>query len=170
MTQQPSWSDKYEQELVPVIFNPWSHRTVATAKPQKGEHILDVACGTGIVARNVAPFVAPEGKVVGVDTNPDMLATARSLPSPSDITIQWVQGDAQQLPFADNTFDITLCQGGLQFIPDRHAALQELHRVLKPGGRMVLMIFREIQYAPGFAILAEKVASYVAPSMIESII
>lgn len=169
MTQQLSWADKYEQELVPAIFEPWSHSTISVAEPQKGEYVLDIACGTGIVARNVAQCIDSGGKVVGVDSNPEMLATARSLPSPPDVTIQWVEGDAQHLPFAEAIFDIILCQGGLQFIADQYAALQEMHRVLKPGGRMVLMIFREIQYAPAFAILAEKIAPYAAPRMIKSI-
>ncbi|HEY7414063.1 MAG TPA: class I SAM-dependent methyltransferase [Ktedonobacteraceae bacterium] len=169
MTHPLSWADKYEQELIPAIFDPWSHSTIATAEPQKGEYVLDVACGTGVVARNIASYLGPQGKVVGLDSNPEMLATARSLPSPSGATIQWIEGFAQRLPFARATFDITLCQGGLQFISDQHAALQEMYRVLKPGGRIVLMIFREIQYAPAFAILAETIASYAAPLMIQSI-
>ncbi len=169
MTQQPSWADKYEQELVPTIFHPWSHSTIAMAEPQKGEYVLDVACGTGIIARNMASYVGPQGKVVGLDSSPEMLATARSLSSPSGTTIQWIEGYAQHLPFATATFDIAVCQGGLQFISDQQAALQEMYRVLKPGGRMVLMIFREIQYAPAFAILADTIASYAAPLMIRSI-
>ena len=170
MTQQLFWADKYEQELVPAIFDPWSHSTIAMAEPQKGEYVLDVACGTGVVSRNIASYLGPQGKVVGLDSSPEMLATARSLPSPSGATIQWIEGYAQKLPFARATFDIALCQGGLQFISDQQAALQEMHRVLKPGGRIVLMIFREIQCAPAFAILADTVASYAAPLMIQSII
>lgn len=170
MTQQQSWADKYERELVPVIFEPWSHSTVAVAEPQRGEHALDVACGTGIVARRVASYVGSQGKVVGIDSDRDMITTARSLPAHAGRAIEWVEGDAQWLPFADATFDMVLCQGGLQFISDRSAALREMRRVLKPGGRMVLMLFREIQYAPGFALLAETVAPYVEARMLKSIV
>lgn len=170
MTQQQSWADKYERELVPVIFEPWSHTTVATVAPQRGEHALDIACGTGIVARCAASYIGPQGRIVGIDSDHDMITTARSLPAHPERAIEWVEGDAQQLPFADATFDMIFCQGGLQFIPDRSTALQEMYRVLKPGGRAVVMLFREIQYAPGFALLAETVAPYVAPRMIKSIV
>jgi ubiquinone/menaquinone biosynthesis C-methylase UbiE len=169
MTQQLFWADKYEQDLVPAIFIPWSHSTIAMAEPQKGEYVLDVACGTGVVARNIASYLGPQGKVVGLDSSPEMLATARSLPSSSEATIQWIEGFAQHLPFARATFNIALCQAGLQFISDQLAALQEMHRVLKPGGRVVITVFREIQHAPAFAILAETVTSYAAPLMIRSI-
>lgn len=170
MLQQPSWADKYERELVPAIFEPWSHSTVATAAPQQGEHALDIACGTGIVARCAASFIGPQGRVVGIDSDQDMIATARSLPSHLERTIEWVEGDAQQLPFADATFDMIFCQGGLQFISDRSTALREMYRVLKPRARMVLMLFREIEYAPAFALLAETVAPYVAARMLKSIV
>lgn len=170
MTLQPSWAEKYERELVPIIFEPWSHRTVATADPQPGEHALDVACGTGIVARSIAPYIGRQGRVVGIDSNAEMVTAARAIPLHTERPIEWVDGNAQQLPFVGATFDIVCCQGGLQFMADRLAALQEMHRVLKPGARMVLMLFREIQYAPAFALLAEKIAPYAAPRMIKSIV
>lgn len=169
MASQLSWAEKYESEFVPAIFEQWAHRTVAIANPQKGEHALDIACGTGIVARTVAPYIGSEGRVVGVDYNLEMLAAARALPIHAGTGIEWVEGNAQQLPFPDMAFDIVLCQGGLQFIADRRAALQEMYRVLKPQGRMALMLFREIHYAPAFALLAEKIASYAPPRMINSI-
>lgn len=167
MEQQDSWQARYEKELVPSLFRPWSLSTVALAELQQGEHILDVACGTGVVARRALADVGPQGKVVGFDLNAGMIEVARSLPS-SD-AIEWVEGDALQMPFADEQFDVVLCQGGLQFMDDKVQAVREMYRVLKAGGRFVLLLFRDIQYTPGFALLAEKIAPYTDQRALTSI-
>jgi len=124
--------------------------------------VLDVACGTGIVARLVAARVSPKGRVVGLDSSPAMLAMARSLSPISGTAVEWTEASALAIPFPEATFDLVLCQQGLQFFPDRPAALREVHRVLVPDGRLVLSVWRAIQYSPGFAVLAEALARHVS--------
>jgi SAM-dependent methyltransferase len=97
--------------------------------------VLDVACGTGIVARRAA---ARGARVVGVDRNAQMLAVARAT-APA---IEWIEADASALPLADDAFDHVLCQQGLQFMPDPAAAVAEMRRVLAPGGRLALSVWR----------------------------
>jgi len=106
--------------------------------------VLDVACGTGIVARQAAPLVGADGQVVALDMNPAMLAVARALPAPSGATIHWREGDAMDLPFEDGAFDVVLCQHGLQFVPDRARAVREMRRVLAPGGRALVIVLEAV--------------------------
>jgi SAM-dependent methyltransferase len=92
-----------------------------------------------------------------VDLNPGMLAIARSV----EPSVDWQEGNAGALPFADGSFDVVFCQLGLQYFPDRSAALGEMHRVLAPNGRVVLLVWRPIQHSPGFAILAGALERHV---------
>jgi SAM-dependent methyltransferase len=147
-------AEVYERELVPAVFGPWGPRVVELAVLRRGLRVLDVACGTGLVARLAADAVGTEGYVTALDLNPAMLAVASELPAPEGAAIEWVEGDAQALPFAEASFDVVCCQLGLQFFPDREGAVREMRRVLVPGGRAVVMVWREIARAPGFAVLA----------------
>jgi ubiquinone/menaquinone biosynthesis C-methylase UbiE len=131
-----------ERYSVRYFMGPWAPGLVALAALQPGERVLDVACGTGLVARLAAPVVGPTGKITGVDINDGMLAVARSLPPPAGASITWVQGDAVALDFADASFDVVLCQQGLQFFPDKPAALREMYRVLAPAGRVLLSVWK----------------------------
>jgi ubiquinone/menaquinone biosynthesis C-methylase UbiE len=144
----------YERELVPAVFGPWGPRVVELAALRRGLRVLDVACGTGLVARLAAEAVGADGHVTALDLNPAMLAFASELPAAEGAAIEWVKGDAQALPFAEASFDVVCCQLGLQFFPDREGAVGEMRRVLVPGGRAVVMVWREIDRAPGFAVLA----------------
>jgi len=155
--------ENYERFLVPSIFGPWATDLVSLGAPQQGERVLDVACGTGIAARLSAKSVAPGGKVVGLDINPGMVATARSLPSQPGVSFEWMEGNVIAMPLPDSAFDLVLCQQGLQFFPDRLAALREMHRVLAPGGRLALSVWRAIQYSPGFAMLTEALERHIGP-------
>ena len=167
MNQQTQWqvggnaAEIYEQHLVPTIFGPWAADLIGAAAPQPGERVLDLACGTGVVARLAAERVGARGKVVGLDLNPGMLAVARSVASPTPV--DWREGSAVALPFEAGAFDLVLCQQGLQFFPERPAALREMHRVLVPGGRLGLATWRPMQHAPGFAALAEALGRHVGP-------
>jgi len=161
MSSQVQWQRVYEHSLVPAIFDPWSKKMVALAVPGEGESILDVACGTGVVTRLAAQYVGPHGKVIGLDINPGMVEVAHSLPAPPDTSIEWKVGDALMLPFPNAMFHLVYCQGGLQFVPDRLTALREMYRVLRPGGRLALMVPQAIEYCPGFAILVEKLADHI---------
>jgi len=148
----------YQQYFVPNIGAPVAGDLVASVGLRPGQRVLDVACGTGVVTRLAAKGVAPGGGVTGLDLNPGMLAVARSV-APADPAIDWVQGDAQSMPLKDGAFDVVLCQMGLQFMSDKAAALREMHRVLAPGGRILVSL-------PGprpalFAVLAEAFARHL---------
>lgn len=141
-------AEAYERYFVPGMFVAWSQVLLEQAAPQSGEQVLDVACGTGVVARHVAPKVGSTGLVVALDINPAMLAVARSTPASSGAPITWQEGSALALPFPDETFDLVLCQQGLQFFPDRVVALKEMRRVLRPRGRITLSVLQALQYNP----------------------
>jgi ubiquinone/menaquinone biosynthesis C-methylase UbiE len=154
----------YERALVPAIFAAWAPRVVEVAAPRPGERVLDVACGTGVVARLVAERVGRTGHVVGLDLNPGMLAVAASAAAgatPTSATIAWREASAISLPFSDESFDVVYCQAGLQFFPDRPTALREMYRVLVPGGRVGLLVWGGIEHSPGFAALAASLARHV---------
>ncbi len=122
----------YQRALVPAIFGPWAPRVVELAGLRPGERVLDVACGTGVVARLAAEAVGADGRVAALDMNPGMLAVAAAVPA-KGAAIEWIEGSAEALPFADAGFDAVCCQLGLQF-PDREGALHEMARVAVPGG------------------------------------
>jgi ubiquinone/menaquinone biosynthesis C-methylase UbiE len=151
----------YERYLVPAFMDPWAADLVEAVDLQPAERILDVACGTGIVARRAAARVGPEGEVAGIDINPSMLSLARERAVGIDPPIRWKESDAAQLPFADASFDVVLCQQGLQFFGDRPAALAEMLRVVRPEGRLGLSTCRAIEHQPGYAVLADAVTRHV---------
>ncbi|MDF2467310.1 MAG: Methyltransferase type 11 [Ramlibacter sp.] len=152
----------YEQYFVPAMFAPWATLLLRHAALEPGERVLDVACGTGVVARHAAPQVGNKGKVVGLDMNPAMLAVARSLPPPQGAHIEWQDGNAQALPFGDGSFDAALCQHGLQFFPDRLQAVREMRRVLAPDGRAVAIVLQGLDRHPVFQALMESVSRHFA--------
>jgi SAM-dependent methyltransferase len=163
--QQPAWqqfagsiAENYHRYLVPAILEPWAKDLVALAAPRPGERVLDVACGPGVVARLAARHAGAD-QVTGLDINPGMVQLARSLPS--ELPISWREGSALQMPFADECFDVVLCQQGVQFFPDRAAGLREMGRVLVPGGRVVLAVWGPIEHSPGFAALAAALDRHV---------
>jgi SAM-dependent methyltransferase len=166
---QGSWQvagnapEVYERDLVPAVFGPWAQVIVDFADLQSGDRVLDVACGTGAVARLAADRTGEQGMVAAVDLNPGMVAVARSLPAPRGAMVDWRQADALELPFAEQAFDAVLCQLGLQFFADRLAALREMCRVLRPGGRVVVMVWRPIELSPGFAVLAAALERHIGP-------
>lgn len=125
---------RYEQDLVPALFEPWADVLVDLADLGPGDRVLDLACGTGVVARAAARRVMPDGHVCGLDVNENMLAIARTIRG----DIEWRRTDASRTDLPDASFDAAFCQQGLQFFPDRPAALRELHCVLAPGGRAVV--------------------------------
>jgi ubiquinone/menaquinone biosynthesis C-methylase UbiE len=170
MTDQGQWqiagnaAATYEQALVPAVFAPWAPLVVALADPRPGDHVLDVACGTGVVTRLAAQRVGRTGKVIGLDLNPGMLAFAASLTAsdpPTNAPITWREASAVNMPLPDAAYDVAFCQLGLQFFPDRPAAIAELHRVLVSGGRLGLMVWQDIQYTPGFGALANALARHI---------
>lgn len=152
MSRQEHWQldgsapELYQRYLVPAITSIWAADLIDRARPRPAEAALDIACGTGAVTRLAAERIA-SGRIVGLDFNPGMLAVARSVPS-SGATIEWLEGSALSLPFDDSSFDLVLCQLGLQFFPDRPLALREMKRVLAPSGRVALSVYGAIERTP----------------------
>jgi ubiquinone/menaquinone biosynthesis C-methylase UbiE len=151
--------ENYERFFVRAIGEPLAHDLIRLAALQPGERVLDVACGTGIVARLAAQQVGPNGTVVGLDVNPGMLAVARSV-TPADMSIEWYESGAEDMPLTDETFDGVLCQMGLQFMTDQLAALREMRRVLVPGGRLILNVPGPT--AKTFAVLAKAMERHIS--------
>lgn len=171
MAQQGQWQvagsapEVYERELVPAVFGPWAPILIDLAQPRPGERVVDIACGTGVVARSAAAKVGPTGIVAGVDLNPGMLMVARSLTTTDDAAaVQWHEASADSLPLPDGSFDIAYCQLGLQFFADRPAALREMRRVLPSSGRLALMVWRGINESPGFEAFAESLERNISPA------
>ncbi len=156
-------AEAYERYLVPLLFAPGAEVLIDSADLELGEQVLDVACGTGIVARRAAPYVGSDGRVVGLDLNEGMLEVARAASADIEPDITWQHGDALDLPFSDMTFEVVFCQQGLQFISDRAGALREMHRVLELKGRLALNILRPIEHNPGWAVLADVLDQHVGP-------
>ena len=142
-------SELYERLLVPSKFLPWAANFVDLSELGSGGKILDVAFGTGTVTRLIPPIVGTAGRVAGLDFNAGRLAVAANLPRPAGCDIEWVEGDAGNLPFDSGTFDIVFCQQGLQFFPDKSAALAEMNRVLVTNGKLILGVWRSKEHQPG---------------------
>lgn len=144
-----SAAEVYEDFFVPTLFQEWAPRVVDAARIQPGQRVIDVACGTGVLTRLVAQRVGSGGSVVGLDINEEMLAVAeRKAPA-----IEWQRGPAEALPFDDGSFDAVVSQFGLMFFQDRRAALQEMARVLRPGGRLAVAVLDSLDNTPGYAVL-----------------
>ena len=137
----------YEQSFVPALFQQWAPRVVAAARLQPGQRILDVACGTGVLAREAAARVGPAGLVAGLDSNRGMVTVASRL----EPRVQWHTGTAEALPFPDASFDAVLSQFGLMFFSDRTRALREMLRVLVPGGQLAIAVWDTVANIPAYA-------------------
>ena len=150
----------YEDYFVPGIHARWTPLFLEHAAPMEGERALDVACGTGLVARSLAPAVGTDGSVTGLDISPKMLAVARSLPAPEEPAIRWVQGDAcDSLP--DEKYELITCQQGFQFMDDGTAALASMRRALSAGGRVVMSVWKDLSHHPLYEALCEAEARYL---------
>ena len=154
-------AEAYERYLA-AAFLPWADALVAAAELEAGERVLDVACGTGIVARRAARRVGPGGRVVGLDVNEAMLAVARAASADAPARIEWREGDAASLPFANGEFDAVFCEQALQFFSDPRTALREMRRVLAPGRRAAISVCRPIEFCPAYATLAEALSRFVS--------
>ncbi|HYI24287.1 MAG TPA: methyltransferase domain-containing protein, partial [Thermomicrobiales bacterium] len=146
--EQMNPAETYETYMGPALFAPCADRLIAAAKPSPGLRVLDLACGTGIVARRIAPLLDGGGTVTGLDISPGMLTVARDRSVSEGVSIEWVEGRAEHLPFVDGAFDLVACQFGLMFFQDRQAALAEILRVLSPGGMVAIHVFQEIERHP----------------------
>lgn len=157
---QLSFPEIYEQALVGPLFRPWAGPILDDVELAAGDTILDIACGTGIVARLARERLGETGKVVGVDLSPAMIAVARRV-APD---IDWREGDASALPLRnDEQFDVVVCQQGLQFVPDKAAAAREMRRALAPGGRLAVGTWRPEEEMPFGRALRRVAERHVGP-------
>ena len=156
-------AELYQRHLVPAVTAVWAADLVERVGLRSGERVLDVACGTGVVARAAAGRVGRIGHVAGIDINAAMLAVARSLPAGPGASVGWFEGSALSLPFSAGSYDVVLCQLGLQFIPDRPAALAGMRRVLVPGGRLGLTVYGPIEHNPATFALAGALDRHLGP-------
>lgn len=157
-----SFTEIYERVLVKPLFRPFAEELVARLHAARGDSVIDVACGTGIAARVAREHMGPEARIVGVDVAPAMLAVARSV----DSTIDWRDGNATSLPVTDKErFSLLTCHQGLQFFPDRPAALREMRRVLAPGGRVAIATWRSLQDIPAALALNDVAERHVGKIM-----
>jgi SAM-dependent methyltransferase len=138
----------YQRYGVAAIGTAKAQELVTLAALQPGERVLDVACGTGVVTRQAAQAVGSTGQGVGLDINDGMLQVARTVTPPAGAPITWREGSVLALPFPEATFDVVLCQWGLEFFPDRAHGLQEMARVLVPAGRLGLRVWRALARQP----------------------
>ena len=122
-----------------TFWDRYGRRTVERLRLSPGEHVLDVCCGSGASAIPAAEIVRPTGSVVGVDLADNLLALARSKARERGMSnIEFRVGDMTQLPFDDGAFDVVVCVFGIFFAPDMDAALRELKRVLRTGGKLAI--------------------------------
>lgn len=168
MPQQSGWQlagtgpESYERHNV-IAFMDTSRDLVALAALHTGERVLDVACGTGVLARLAAKTVGATGKVAGADLNDGMLAMARRRAEQEGLPIEWHTCDAAALAIPDASFDAALCQWGLEFFSDRHQGLREVARVLAPGGRFVLRVWRALDRQPFYVALLNALERHLGP-------
>ena len=137
----------YETFFLPALFAEWPDRVADAAAIGAGQRVLDVACGTGVLARTAATRTGAAGSVVGIDVNEGMLAVAQRI-APD---IEWRQGVAEALPYAPHSFDAVVSQFGLMFFTDKRAALAEMARVLRPSGRLAVAVWASLEETPGYA-------------------
>ena len=155
-------AEVYESKFVPALFAEWAPHLVDVAGVAPGQAVLDVACGTGIVARTAAERMRGEGRVVGLDLNEAMLAVAgRVRPD-----IEWRQGAAARLPFAERSFDAVLCQMALMFFPDRVTALREMGRVVTAAGTVGIVVPGRLQSQPAYGPFVEVAARHAGPEAV----
>jgi ubiquinone/menaquinone biosynthesis C-methylase UbiE len=152
-------AELYEAAFVPGFFAQWAPTLCDVAGVAPGQSVLDVACGTGIVARTAAAAVGPRGKVAGLDLNEAMLTVARRVGH----DIEWHPGDAAALPFADQAFDVVLCQMALMFLPDRRGALSEMARVTSDGGTVAVLVPAGLDDQAAFRPFVQAAEAVVGP-------
>jgi SAM-dependent methyltransferase len=114
------------------VANPWNLGRLAF-----GERVLDLGCGAGTDSLIAAQMVGPQGHVTGVDMTPEMLAKARAAAAEMNATnVEFVEAEAEDLPFEDGSYDIVISNGVIDLVPDKDAVFAEIYRVLAPGGRI----------------------------------
>ena len=155
----------YESLFVPALFEAWTKHLVDGAEIRKGSSVLDVACGTGVLARSALAVAGPTGRIVGADPAPGMLAAAKEI----EPLIEWVLCSAESLDASDQEFDCVISQFGMMFFQDRQKSADEMFRVLKPGGTLAIAVWRSVEHNPAYgdiiAVLEEQVGTAAADAL-----
>jgi ubiquinone/menaquinone biosynthesis C-methylase UbiE len=162
-------AEGYESYMVPTLFGPCATNLIEAADPKPGERILDLGCGTGIVARQVASRVGATGKVTGIDVSPNMLAVARVAADREGFTVEWSEGNAEQLPFTDSSFDLVLCQFALMFVTNKTVALAEMRRVVTEEGRVLISVWQSLDRHPFYQTLHKVIQERLGMSALQDI-
>ncbi|MBC5816525.1 MAG: class I SAM-dependent methyltransferase [Candidatus Eremiobacteraeota bacterium] len=161
----------YVEHLMPRIFDPLALVLLDAARFSRGERMLDVASGPGTVARMATELVGPFGHVTAEDISEEMDAVKLSMPGKRNTPpVEYDATDSQKLPFEDFEFDLVICQQGLQFFPDKQAALAEMHRVLKPAGRLAVAVWAQIEQCPYFDAMHHALQETVPPEIADMIL
>jgi ubiquinone/menaquinone biosynthesis C-methylase UbiE len=149
----------YEALFVPALFAHWADHVAGRAAVDDGAHVLDIACGSGVLARQALARSGPSGRVVGIDLAPGMIAAAKEV----EPNVEWVLGSAEALPFDADTFDCVVSQFGMMFFQDRGKAASEMYRVTKPDGTLAIAIWNSIDQNPAYrdivSVLDEQVST-----------
>jgi ubiquinone/menaquinone biosynthesis C-methylase UbiE len=136
--------ENYDRYMVPLIFEPYAADIAQRAASLSPNSVLEIAAGTGVVTRALAPKLPPNANYIVTDLNQPMVDYAASR-QPQDTRIKWRQADALALPFDNATFDLVCCQFGAMFFPDRASGYREARRVLKPGGHFLFNVWDRIE-------------------------
>ena len=132
----------YERYMVPLIFEPYAADMASRARRVAPARVLEIAAGTGVVTRALATALPHGTSIVATDLNQAMLDHAATVGTSRPVT--WRQADAMQLPFADEAFDLVVCQFGVMFFPDKGQAFAQARRVLRPGGTLLFNVWDAI--------------------------
>ena len=155
----------YETLFVPALFESWTKHLVEGAGVAEGSHVLDVACGTGVLARTALATAGENGRVVGADPAPGMLAAAKEI----EPAIDWVLCSAEALDVDDAAFDCVISQFGMMFFKDREKSAEEMFRALRPGGSLAIAVWRSVEHNPAYAdiisVLEEHVGTAAADAL-----
>jgi SAM-dependent methyltransferase len=152
--------DAYDRNLGPVLFEPFADELAARLPAGERLRVLELACGTGIVTRRLRDALHPSARLIATDLNRAMVDHARG--ALGDLDVDWQVADAQELPFADGSFDIVVCQFGFMFLPDKPLGFREARRVLADGGLLLLNVWQSIEANPVVAALQQVLATMFA--------
>jgi ubiquinone/menaquinone biosynthesis C-methylase UbiE len=159
-------AEVYDEFFVPALFRQWAEPMLDAGGVAAGDSVLDVGCGTGVVARAAAHRVGPAGEVVGLDRNDGMLAVATRSPDP----VTWRQGVAESLPFDQGRFDRVLCQFALMFFDDPRQAVREMARVVRPGGTVAVATWSAVEESPGYASMVDLLRRVVSDEAADALL